>query len=411
MRNFICYLILIPILLTTAELSAQKKIDDFQKNFYIAKQHLSRREIRKALPYLNYLHEKRPNNANLKYLIGVCYAEGEIINPESILLLESASSSASLEYDPNSLEEERVPIYVFYYLCLAYAQNGFCDKAETARNQFLEVYPHKDEFYINESKRTIKKCRGIKEVPKQDSLPTYENFKPYKSPKKQATKPKIIPSDTVFKTPKKLVVVKKQKPIAKEQKIIKTNKVEYSTNNPLYGVQLGAFKEVVPVSRFRNLKNVDAFMDKDGLIRYVIGHFSIHSQAESLLGLIKSKGYEDAFVVNVNDEKMFSDEVISVNNINIRAKLIGNVEYRVQVGAFKESIPEKTANIFLKIEGIKSFNQGKLTYLTAGNYKTYKEAKAYLQGIKAAGIEDAFVIALNNGKKISLQQAMDFEKK
>lgn len=410
MRNLTSLLILSVILFWNLELVAQKKVSDFQKNFNIAKQHLSKREIIKALPYLNYLNEKKPENANLKYLIGVCYAEAEIVNPKSIELLEVASSMASLEYDPNSLDETRVPIYVFYYLCLAYAQNGFCDKANNARDQFLEVYPHKDEFYINESEDWIRKCRGEKDKPVIMKIPSFTDFKPYTSSAKPLKKPRIIPSDTIFKKKEEISMpIIPLKP--KENKVIKTHRVEYSTNSPLYGVQLGAFKEVVPVSRFKQFKNVDAFMDKEGLIRYVVGHFSIHSQAESLLNLIKSKGYSDAFVVNVNDEKMFSDEVISVDNINIRAGIIGRVEYRVQIGAFKEEIPEKTANMFLKIEGIKNFSQGEFTYLTAGSYSTYNEAKAYLQGIKAAGIDDAFVIAINNGKKISLQQAKDFENK
>lgn len=405
MRASTLTIIISCLILLSQTLLGQAENKDFQKNFNIAKQHLSKREILKALPYLKYLAEKQPKNANLKYLIGVCYAEEEIVNPETIRLLEESSEMASLEYNPNTLDETRVPIYVFYYLCLAYAQNGVCDKANEARNKFLEVYPHKDEFYIKESENWILKCRKLKEKPKVIPLPSYKDFKPYKSQQKPIKKPKVIPSDTVF-TKKEITETTKFKA---EKKIIKTHRIEYSTNAPLYGVQLGAFKEVVPVSRFKELKNVDAFMDKAGLIRYVVGHFSINSQAESLLEVIKLKGYNDAFVVNVNDEKMFSDEVVSVNNVNIRAGIVGKVEYRVQIGAFKESIPAKTANIFLKIEGIKYLRTEEFTYLTAGNYRTYNEAKAYLQGIKAAGIEDAFVIAVNNGKKISLQQAIDFE--
>jgi hypothetical protein len=48
-----------------------------------------------------------------------------------------------------------------------------------------------------------------------------------------------------------------------------------------------------------------------------------------------------------------------------------------------------------------------MTYLTVGDFNTYDEAKGYLQGIKATGIDDAFVIAISKGKKISLQQAKE----
>ena len=43
----------------------------------------------KALPYLHYLRNNYPSNSNLKYLVGVCYAEAEIVNPKSIDLLKS----------------------------------------------------------------------------------------------------------------------------------------------------------------------------------------------------------------------------------------------------------------------------------------------------------------------------------
>lgn len=384
----------------------KRKESDFQKNFNIAKQHLSKRDISEALPYLLYLNKEYPKNANLKYLIGLCYAELEIVNPKILELLTEASNKASLEYDPNSLEEERVPIYVYYYLSIAFAQNKSCDLAEKYRGIFMDIYPHKDSYYPDESQRWIDMCKGMREQPKEVQLPQFPDFKPYASPKKE-----VIEKEE-SKKEEPIVASLKPKQVIKKPKIsqnIKTQKLEYSTNYPLYGVQLGAFKEAVPVSRFTELKNVDAFMDKTGWIRYVVGHFSIHSQAEKLLTIIKEKGYEDAFVVNVNQEKKFKDEVVSVNNVNIRANPIGKVEYRIQIGAFKEQFPTESAELYFKIEGIKEHRELDVTYLTVGKFKTYSEAKAYCQGIIDVGISDAFVIAINNGKKIPLQHLNEFK--
>ncbi len=376
----------------------------------MAKQHLSKREILEALPYLQYLHGQFPENSNLKYLLGVCYAEENIVNPESIKLLKEATAMASLEYNPNSIKEDRVPIYVYYYLSLAYSQNGLCEKANFAREQFLEIYPHKDPFYIDESKRWLQTCKGKSIMPSKDNIPQFPDFEPLLLPE-----PKIILSKNLPKQKenglKESIGAKNQIERSSEvPKKILTKRIEYSTDYPLYGVQLGAFKEVVPVSRFKDLKNVDAFMDKKGLIRYVVGHFSINSQAESLLKLIKGKGYKDAFIVNVNNERKYADEVISVNNINIRASLSGEISYHIQVGAFREEISIETAEIYFKIEGINEHRERGITYLIVGKQKSYEESKAYLQGIKDTGINDAFVIAMNNGKKISLQQAKDFNK-
>jgi len=369
---------------------------DFQKNFNIAKQHLSQRRINKALPYLLYLQKSYPKNANLKYLVGLCYAETEIVNPVTLKLLTEASLKASIDYNPNSLEEERVPIYVYYYLSIAYAQNGECEKAESTRSKFLEIYPHDDAYYIEESKRWLKNCLEMKNKPTIDTLPSFPQFKPYTTLKHKVVKSSTKeeeknPSDQVESLPDKIL----------------TKRVEYTTDRPLYGVQLGAFKEAIPVSRFKSIKNIDAFMDKDGLIRYVVGHFSFNSQAESLLKYIREQGFEDAFVVNVNNEKKFADEVVSVNDVNIKSEPKGTARYKIQVGAFMDEIPDEMAEMYFKLEGIEEFRENEMTYLGVGDFETYNEAKAYLQGIKAAGINDAFVIALLRGEKISLQHAKE----
>lgn len=368
----------------------KKQESDFQKNFNIAKRHLSNREISDALPYLLYLNQKNPKNANLKYLIGLCYVELEIINPKTIELLTEASNKMSLEYNPNTIEEQRVPIYVYYYLSIAYAQNKECELAEKNRDIFMDIYPYDDLYYPDESMRWIKNCGSMNAQPEQIPLPNFPDFKPFVSPKKVkplATKPE----GSVQKT--KLVT---QEPKTTQE--IKTQRLEYSTQSPLYGVQLGAFKEAVPVSRFSELKNVDAFMDKSGWIRYVVGHFSIYSQAEKLQKIIQEKGYTDAFVVNVNQEKKFGDEVVSVNNVNIKANAIGKVEYRIQIGAFNEQIPTESAELYFKIEGIEEHREQEVTYLTVGKFKTYAEAKAYSQGIIDVGLVDAFVIAISGEK-------------
>lgn len=380
---------------------------DFQKNFNIAKQHLSHKRILQALPYLEYLKESHNSNSNLDYLIGVCYVEAQIVNPLATDLLLSASEKVSLEYDPNSLEEERSPIYVFYYLSVAYAQQHRCDEAEFARKKFLEIYPHEDKFYIEESEKWIKQCYKSKSEVAIVELPEFPDFVPYTStPKKTNSIEKLdFLIEEVEKEEKQI-----KTPIydeVEESKEIVTKNVEYSTNQPLYGVQLGAFKEVVPVYRFRPIKNVDAFLDHDGLIRYVVGHFSIHSQAMSLLKALQKKGYNDAFIVNVNDKMKFKEEVVSVNNINIRAGLNLEIEYCVQLGAFKEQMPDQLAGMYIDLDDVKVLEGDIYTYLTSGQFSSYTEAKKHQEKLKRLGINDAFVVAVNRGKKISLQHAFE----
>jgi len=387
--------------------------DDFQTNFNIAKQHLSQRRIKKAIPYLRYLHDNFPDNANLKYLLGLCYAELEIVNPVTIRYLETAADKSSMDYDPNSLFEERSPIYVYYYLCLAYSQNRMCENAEAAREKFVEIYPYKDPYYLKESRSQLIKCGKMKKVPKEEELPVFPNFQPFVSQNSEKAEdsirintPLIQKGDSAQSEDDKLIRSKDMLPTH-----VVTKSVEYSTTSPLYGVQLGAYKEVVPVSRFEDMKNVDAYMDKEGLIRYVVGHFAIYSQAESLLEMIVEKGYPDAFVVNVNNTRKFKDEVISIDNMNIRATLQGKVEYRVQVGAFKEKVPQNMIEMYFQLDGIEEFQDDELTCLTIGHFSAYEDAKAFQMSLKEEGVNDAFVIAVHNQKKISLQKAKDYGKK
>lgn len=404
MLKFAFGILLLTLSFSFSFASKKEKENDFEKNFTIAKQYLSQRKISKALPYLLFLQDKYQNNSNLKYLVGLCYAENEIVNPTTISLLTEASEKVSLNYNPNSLEEDRVPIYVYYYLSLAYSQNRQCEEAEKARQKFLEVYPYKDKYYIDESKKWLNYCYDLNKDPAIVALPSFPEFKPYYSQKIETEESENMLKSSIVDS---LVQENKDTFIQKNDRKIVTKKIEYSTRQPLYGVQLGAFKETIPVSRFRSLKNIDAFMDNEGLIRYVIGHFSIHSQAESLLKVIHSKGYEDAFVVNVNVEKKFADEVVSIDDVNIKASFRKKVEYRIQVGAFQDELNETMAKMYLKLEGIQEFSDDQMTYLTVGSYSTYEEAKAYLEGVSDAGIDDAFVIAISENKKIPLQQAIN----
>mgnify|MGYP005841396539 CR=1 FL=1 len=387
-----------------------EKESDFSKNFLVAKQYLSHGKIQKALPYLLYLQKQQPKNDNLKYLIGLCYAEAEIVNPKTIELLKEASAKTSLNYNPNDLYEKRVPIYVYYYLSLAYAQNKECENAKTARKKFLKLYPYKDKYYIETSKKWITYCENLSEQPEVKALPTFPDFEPIKPDKKIEISGGLLMSRIADSTATENKEIKQKAEIT-PKKSIKTKLVEYSTNSPLYGVQLGAFSDAIPVRRFKNLKNVDAFRDHDGLIRYVIGHFSYHSQAVSLMEVIRSKGYKDAFIVDVNDERKYKDEVVSINDVNIKANQNEKIEFRIQIGAFKEELTASSAELYMKVEGITEFSDRNFTYLTVGKFEDYKEAKIYLQGITDAGIDDAFVIAVSKGEKIPLQSALGINEK
>jgi hypothetical protein len=189
---------------------------------------------------------------------------------------------------------------------------------------------------------------------------------------------------------------------------IVTRELEYTTNAPLYGVQIGSGTKPTPISNYGKMKNVDVFVDKQGIIRYVVGHFAYWNQAESLLKRLQAEGYEDAFIVDVNDERKYSNELISYNNVNLRAGLDGEVQYFIQLGAFQDTVPTDLMNLYLDIDGVNELEYKKMTLMTVGPFSTYQSAvekKDEIFKIDPIELREAFIVAFNRGKKISLEQA------
>jgi hypothetical protein len=87
--------------------------------------------------------------------------------------------------------------------------------------------------------------------------------------------------------------------------------------------------------------------------------------------------------------------------------------FKVQIGAFKDEVPLEIANQFLKIasKGIKSYKDSNgLTIYTLGGFRSYEEA-LQLRNEIAGTVKDAFIVAYNNGNKISVEEAKTLQGK
>ena len=316
-------------------------IKDYRNQFYLAKSYLARGDTEKALPLYRELYEVDSTNSNISYLLGVCYTEEKEPTRKSIYHLEKGAANVSVDYDPGLHTEASAPIFAWYYLTIAYSQNGFCADAIRAAKNFRQLYGrHKNDFYTKDAMRWVKRCNA-------DLLST------------------AAP------------VSDRNVPLS-ERKVV-TRTIEYTTKTPLYAVQVGAFSRLAPLWKFEKLKNVDAFLDDDGMIRYVIGHLTYVSQANILLKAVWAAGYTDAFIVDINSkrddiEDRYNQAIVSVDDISFKAKISGKVDYRVQVGAFRETIPEALVQLYLSLDGIKENLNNGLTSLTVGSYGTYEEA-------------------------------------
>lgn len=359
--------------------------DDFKKRFINAKDLLYNFHPEEALPILLDLEKGDPENANILYLIGACYTDYSPETNASVRYLERAIPFVSDQYDADSPEERNASIHLYYFLAVAYAQNHRCDDAKNANESFRKLIGRIGSAYIRDAEFWVNACYTLRE--------------------EQAIKVELTdqPSD------------KKQAnitdPYAIENAKIVTQYQEYSTPSPLWGVQVGSFSKFVPVGDFNDIKNVDAFIDKNGKVRYVVGSFVFIHQAETLLKVLQESGYKDAFIVDVNKEKRFDERIITVNNISIKNDIRGKVHFRCQIGAFRDTIPREMAEKYVKIDGIVENKEGDLTLLSVGKFDTYEEAQVYKKELEKIEINDAFVVAYNYEKKISIKQAKAYQEK
>jgi len=382
------------LLLTFLSINTIKAQDELEYTFDFARASLAQRNIKEAIEALKIVYEAEPENANVNFLMGAAYTELSGTEEEAMRHLLQAVQHVNADYKVGSFQEKAAPIHVYYYLAVAYVEDNKCAFANRAFEEFQKYSSKVDQYYIDEVDRHMQKC-PFKNEENADGWNKLES-KPiqYEPAEPKETEP-LKPIDSVYLMNKGLV----------------TERLEYTTNAPLYGVQIGSNVNPSPTSAFSDVKNVDVFIDSLGIIRYVVGHFSYRKQAENLLESIKEKGFIDAYVVNVNNEKKYSNEVISYKNINLRSGLRGDVEYFVQLGSFEDTIPSEMTLLYFKIDEIQEYKRENRTVIAIGAYNTFKTAEIEKEKAKTAGVLDAFVVAYNRGRKIPLYEAINYTDK
>jgi hypothetical protein len=89
--------------------------------------------------------------------------------------------------------------------------------------------------------------------------------------------------------------------------------------------------------------------------------------------------------------------------IPIDMEMPKGVYYKVQIGAFRNDIPQNLYDQFAPISG-ERLNTG-ITRYTAGFFVQFEGAKEVKQQIRAMGYNDAFIVAYRDGKRIPLYEA------
>lgn len=124
---------------------------------------------------------------------------------------------------------------------------------------------------------------------------------------------------------------------------------------------------------------------------------------------VSTKRYEIPKQLN---EEIFdrTNEVVynESNPIPINVELPEGLIFKVQVGAFRNRIPQDLFKGFAPVTG--ETTPSGLTRYTAGFFKAFETADLAKDVIKGYGYEDAFVVAFFNGKRISINEARQIMK-
>lgn len=367
------FLIVFCLVLSNVWLSANgQEADDqeFWDQFDQARLYIAKHNAGRSIKILEELYAKDTLNPNVSYLLGVSLIIIGKDADRAARLMELARRKFDALWDNPGVGP---PEHLHYYMILAYCRSGACDRAKESLVRLEEVFAagedflREDEYYLIDGRKWAGLCKE--------------------------------PTMQLLEVPERLV---------KHDLRIKTQPHRYTTLSTLYGVQVAALLEPQMTRKFDGLKNVEVYVDMNGVYRYVIGNFNFRSQAEKMLEMVRSVGYADAFVVNITDEERYPLEVVALDQRSPKAQIRGEVDYRIQLAAFKEALPDESARYYLMVDSISEVRLDDLTLLTVGNYKSYGNALERRDELHRMGFKDAFIVAFNEGRKVPIEDARQF---
>ena len=193
-------------------------------------------------------------------------------------------------------------------------------------------------------------------------------------------------------------------------------------NAPTFRVQIGAFNRKIQKSVFKGIPNVVGIKGEDGLYRFFSGSYTDKSEAASHKVDLSLSGYNDAFLVAFQNGKRITlkEAGFEVNenfkeNLEISSKASENpidpemVRFRVQVGAFKEKVPDDILASFKKLGVVMAktnAGQGYTKYYM-GDFMDYKNVLKYRSKLFDNGLIDCFIVGEFQNKIITSREALN----
>ena len=117
-----------------------------------------------ALPLLEDMYAYDTTNANLNYLLGVCYLMGKKDHTLAIRRLESATKDVSLEHQEANWKERKAPGLAYYYLGRAYHFKNRFDRAVTNYYNYRSFIEMDDVATYNQVRLQIQYAENAMEL-------------------------------------------------------------------------------------------------------------------------------------------------------------------------------------------------------------------------------------------------------
>ena len=205
-------------------------------------------------------------------------------------------------------------------------------------------------------------------------------------------------------------------------------KTDEQINKTIYRIQIGAFNNLLSEEVFAGVENVIIENDdKDGLVKYMTGSFTEYKDAIDYQAQMKARGFDDAFIGTYkNGERIGLDIAIKTENTNSAAEkkestelvveeketneVTANLKFTVQIMVASSSVSAADLKKMSELGNSDKEQSGNLYKYYAGTYSNLEDANIQLEKAKLAGFSQAFVVATNNGERITLEKAKELLK-
>jgi len=194
----------------------------------------------------------------------------------------------------------------------------------------------------------------------------------------------------------------------------------------IYRIQIAVFRNPVSLAYFKGITPVYGFkIEGTDKVIYYVGMFRKSADASKALASVKSKGFKDAFVAALVDNKRVSSDRAAALEKEWGGKPFYSIEktmpkteadtitptliFRVDMIRSLKPLPDDVVESYRKTAGSKGLDiqlldDGKIDYII-GKFITFETAAAYADLLKRNGYRDAAVSAWLGKKEISIESA------